>query len=245
MPKQEMVNIEKEFEQKALALQNQIQTTGNYISTKNKTFTTPDGVTGDELGVIILAFGFRNEYYDGPYVQNNPVPPVCFAVGDVTDNMEPSANGLELQSDTNCKQCAMFQWGSSPTGAGKACKQQIIAAVMAPTDPNGEIMLLKVSPKGLRDFNSYMAQMANQCGHPISVVTKVTMDDSVSYPLVQVELLEQLANWKAFWPRINEAEKLVLQVPQYNYEEQEAAPAPRAAAKPRRAKKKKTTKRAA
>jgi hypothetical protein len=244
MPKQELVNIEKEFQEKTLALQGQIQAPGNYISTKNKTFTTPDGVAGDELSIIVLAFGFRNEFYDGPYVQNNPVPPVCFAVGEVLDSMVPSDKGLELQSDTNCKQCSMFQWGSSPTGVGKACKQQIITAVMAPTDPNGEIMLLKVSPKGLKGFNTYMAQTAAQFGHPISVVTRVTMEDSVTYPLVKFELAEELPNWKAFWPRVNEAQNLVLQVPQYNYEEQEEAPATRAAAKPRRAKKK-TKKRAA
>jgi hypothetical protein len=248
MSSKELVNIEEQFKQKALALQKQIQSSGNFISTKGKKFTTPDGVEGKELRAVILAAAIRHEYYDQPFDKDNPSPPVCFAMGVDKDNMEPHETSIEMQIEEgeNCNVCPMFQWRSDPNGKGKACKQQRILALLPAESPQGDILLLKVSPTGLKRINSYFGKISAGLGLPVRYTTLITMHEESDYPSLVFEMEGENKGWKDMWARVDEAEKVLEAVPQYTQAEEteERQPVKAASAPKRVSKKKKKVRRA-
>jgi hypothetical protein len=217
MTKQALANIEQEYKERAQALQNQIQSTGNYISTKGKIFTAPDGTSGSTLNVVILSFTTIHEYYESQYVEGESNPPVCFAMGDNANAMVPHEMAIEQQS-SECKTCPNFQWGSAP-GGGKICKTQKLLALLTPDNPQADILLLKVSPTALKRFNTYLGQVAAQLGHPIRYITNISLYPSVVYPSLVFNTEKENTAWKEMWPRIREAETILSAVPQYVQEE--------------------------
>lgn len=94
-----------------------------------------EALPNNEAIVIILDSLHINTYFEGDYDPDNPLPPVCFAMGREEANLEAHVNvpgeGDEdfdtsyfaLQSPTGyCKDCPHYQWGSAPKGRGKSCK---------------------------------------------------------------------------------------------------------------------------
>lgn len=130
-PGTDVIDWEKEMEaQAAIAAETQRSTGGG----GGKFFSTAAGVLsfdgnpmpGNRMVVVVLGDINENSYYDGPYDPSTPASPVCFAFNKHEAEMEPHTavdndSYFERQNDV-CQGCPQNEWGSAPTGKGKACK---------------------------------------------------------------------------------------------------------------------------
>jgi hypothetical protein len=186
---------------------------GDKIQLKNdKTFNLPDGTKANQLEVVIVDFIATNNFYEGAYDKDNIQPPACFAIGQVISQMVPSDNSPVKQSDA-CATCPMNQFGSS--GNGKACKNMRRLAVLpADADADTPLLVLDVSPTGLKSFDGYVKSVAAKFNMlPIGVVTTITMDPNADYPSLRFGDPQPNENIEAHWSRRTEALERITQEP--------------------------------
>lgn len=189
---------------------------GNKIDVKGKVFTLPDGSSAPEINVIIIDFINTNTFYEKGYVKGVSVPPNCFAISVESAGMIPSDNSPDKQCE-DCGTCWANAWKSSPTGDGKACKNERQLVVMAPDGgPDTALLTLNASPTALKAFDSYVASVARTFQRPPrGVVTTITFDPNSDYPSLRFGnpvpcTKEQLAE---AWGRKEEAQAILLQEP--------------------------------
>lgn len=199
---------------------------GNKIRvTQDKQFALPDGSkTREPLRLVVVDFNSRNEYYEGEFDKNNPTPPACFAIGDIPVKLVPSANSPEKQSDA-CLGCPMNEFGSK--GAGKACKNSRVLAVLPPdAEPDTPLWLLQVSPTAIKSWDGYVKDVSRVFGTPpIGVVTTVSFSDS-DYAQLSFSEPEPNENIEACLARVDEARQLLTEEPDVsNYGQEAAKPA--------------------
>lgn len=158
---------------------------GDRIKPTKKGFELPNGDTADTLRAIIVDFVSFNAYYKSTYNPNSIEAPECFAIGLEPTGMEPSENSKDKQCDT-CTACWANQWKSG-NGNGKACGNSKLIALIEPDgDLNSPLMLLKVSATAIKNFDSYVAQVARTFNRPsYGVVTEITLDPNLDYPSVR------------------------------------------------------------
>lgn len=201
---------------------------------QNKTMVLPDGtVTEGPIDVVILDFVSMNSYYEGVYDPNDPVPPVCYAIGDKPDNLIASDKSIEKQSDT-CASCPMNRFESAARGKGKACKNTRLLAVMQPdaTDED-EIWLLRVSPTALKAYDSYVRNLAQRNNMvPLQVITKIGFDPHSDYPSLRFAPDGVHDRLEFFASRMQEAADLIRAEPDYSEREQAEPKAKAARGKP-------------
>jgi len=178
-----VVNIQDQLRQ--LAEQDQGKTApvgGNKIRiTQDKQFILPDGSkTPGPLQLVIVDFTSRNEYYEGQFDKNNIQPPACFAIGPIPAKLVPSGNSPVKQSD-DCASCPMNAFGSK--GAGKACKNTRLLAVLPPdADEETPMWTLAVSPTAIRNFDGYVNDVRRLfTSPPLGVVTTVAFSENADY----------------------------------------------------------------
>jgi hypothetical protein len=208
------VNMEEEIRKQLAEQKNQLGSLPvNKISTRGKEFTLPDGRKGTEIEVVILDFAWFMVNYPGVFNANNPQSPDCFAVGRENPDsgkLKPHENVSSPHHD-NCAECPKNQWGSSPAGKGKACKNQRRLVVIGPDAEDAtEIMSLYVSPGGLKHFDAYVSRLANE--HkvlPVQVVTRITFDPNQTYPLLNFEMVGPHDNMNLFWAKREQAQEML------------------------------------
>lgn len=156
---------------------------GVSISTKGKLFSTPDGQSSaGPLNVIILDWRSTNSLYVGAFNPKQIAPPVCFAKGENPAELVPNPKGKNVQH-TDCATCPKNQWGSAPTGKGKACKNERLLAVVPPNaTADTRPWLLRVSPTGVRMFDNFVNTLRSHGMHPLQVSTVVSFNPDVDYP---------------------------------------------------------------
>jgi hypothetical protein len=188
MPKKEMQSYETQLTEEADAISATLsKPTGRFISTKGKIFTLPDGTSNPgPLSVVILDYVSYNAKFTNVYDPNNIQPPGCYAINKIVSEMKPSKNAESPQA-ADCETCPHNQWGSAPTGKGKACKNQMRLLVTAPDATlETEPMLLTVSPTGLRPFEHFVKFIAAACSAPpIRVIADITFNPNEPYPTLQ------------------------------------------------------------
>lgn len=154
----------------------------NKIGLKNKQFSIPgkDPQAGPITGVII-DFTTKHVLYRDSFNEQNPSPAICWAIGNNIKTLAPSPMASEPQS-TDCASCPKNQYGTASNGKGKACQNRRVLAVLPP-DGNHETPLLtiEVSPGGLKNFDDYIWKLGSEGKTPVTVVTEISMDPSVSY----------------------------------------------------------------
>jgi len=183
--------------------------------TQDKTFEMPNGDVLDTLEVIVLDFVYRNEFYLGAFNRKEIKPPACFAINPASAALTPSAKSPMKQSDSTCEDCQQNEYGSSPQGDGKACKNTVLLAVL-PTnaDENSPIWTVKSSPTAIRHFNSYVSKISRTVQAPLSAVaTKIFFDPSSSYASLRFEAIGANAVFAVTQPRLAEARDRLLQEP--------------------------------
>lgn len=144
----------------------------------NGRWQTPDGAELDtSIRVVVVDFVSKNMWYPHPYQKGNPLPPNCMAVGKVLAEMAPHEDSPEPQHET-CRGCPMDEWGSSATGAGKACKNTrelaVLLADQAQDLEEAEMFIISIPPTSIKHFDGF----ARQCerllnGPPIKAVVNI------------------------------------------------------------------------
>lgn len=151
--------------------------------TQDKKFELPNGDVTDSLEAVVVDFVYRNEYYLGAFKRGTVTPPACFALNPIAGELTPHLSSPMRQSEDTCAKCQQNQYGSSPQGDGKACKNTVFIAVM-PTDATAEtpIWVIKTSPTAVKHWNSYVTKVARTAQVPVSaIVTRISFDPGSTY----------------------------------------------------------------
>jgi len=171
-------NIDEMFRQDVAALQGRLLTpSGDRIKIENKRFILPSGAKLDFLDAVIVDFVYANRLYNKPYVKGVVTAPDCFATNPDAASLTPSAKSPNIQA-SNCAGCEKNQFGSAIQGAGKACQNRILIALL-PGDAKQEtpFMILDISPTAIKGFSNYVNVVQNALGRPpYGVFTKITCD---------------------------------------------------------------------
>lgn len=177
MPKTDLAALNQQLAERAANFNKTVaQSEGRRISIDQKTgnlIAPGDIVLGEEARIVVVDFCTSNKYYPGAYDPGNIVPPVCFAFGDVIDEMVPEEEAPEPQNE-DCKTCPHNQWGSN--GRGKACKNArelavVLADELEDPDYEPELYHISVSPSSIKHFDQ-AAKRAFQLfdGMPIKAI---------------------------------------------------------------------------
>ena len=131
-----LVQYEQQWAEQAQELAQHERVTGT------RSFSTRGGMLvlgeermpGDQVCVIIIDFHRLNTFYGQRYDADNPMPPVCYAIGRMEEEMGPH---VTMQADLNyfrpqndptlpgaCKTCHNNMWGTAEQGRGKACQNR-------------------------------------------------------------------------------------------------------------------------
>jgi len=231
--------------QVAAMLAKQQGTTGSTATkgikiTQDKKFEHPDGTKTDTVDVVIVDYGSYNAYYEGRYDPKNIQPPLCAAKGKVIIELVPFENATERQSDS-CEVCPMNQFGSAQSGAGKACKNsRLMALLPADFDEETEVTTLGVSATAIKRFDKFVGSIAAKGMVPLQFKVELSFDPNETYPSLVFTAFEQLPIELVgvAMTKLPDAEKLLNEPVDFTPRENEAAkpaakkPASRAAAKP-------------
>lgn len=190
---------------------------GNMIRLDNRTFKLPpDGNVAipNDLDVVILGFGYRNQYYTTGYNANERSFPACFAVALAPAQLAPSDNSPDKQAD----KCAMCWANKFESGQGnaKACQNRVQLAVQIyEHGPDSDIYIISVSPGGLKNWRVYADALAQRGAAPIDVVTRVSFDTNVTYPKLKFGGVQKLDDdeLEQFAARLGEADEALLYEP--------------------------------
>lgn len=183
--------------------------------TQDKKFELPNGDVADELIAVVVDFVYRNEYYIGTFNRKTIAPPACFAISPVANDLKPSENSPMKQSGDGCITCQQNQFGSSPQGDGKACKNTVYLAVL-PTDATADtpIWVLKTSPTAVKHFNGYVSKLARSAQVPVTAVaTRIFFDPNSTFASLRFEAQGVNPVFSATLARADEARHRLLQEP--------------------------------
>lgn len=183
--------------------------------TQDKKFELPNGDVVDELEAVVVDFVYRNEYYLGNFNRKQITPPACFSISPTAADMAASPNSPVKQSTNGCATCQQNQFGSSPNGDGKACKNTVYLAVM-PTDATADtpVWVLKTSPTAVKHFNSYVTKLARSARVPVTaVVTKIFFDPSSTYASARFDAVGVNPVFELTQARQSEARHRLMQEP--------------------------------
>ena len=202
---------------------------GDKIQLKNKKFVLPSGDSTDVLQAVIVEFVSVNNFYEGTYDPKAISPPACFAIGTIPTQLVPSPNAPAIQSDS-CAGCPMNQYGSASVGEGKACKNQRRLALLPPGGTADDaIMVLDVSPTGLKSFDSYVRSVAQKFGvTPVGVVTEISFDPNVDYASLRFGNPEPNESLAEHYGRRTEAMERITQEPDVSSYSTPQPPKPKA-----------------
>lgn len=165
---------------------------GDAITVNNKSikFEMPNEQEVTEFEGLIVDFVYRNEYYIGAYNPKVITPPACFAISPSSSDLVASDKSPIKQNDSDCATCQQNQFGSHPNGAGKACKNVVLLAILPPdieTVADHELWVLKTSPTAIRPFNKY-ASKVNTMNVPLGAVrTRFFFDPDSDYASIRFE----------------------------------------------------------
>ena len=144
-------------------------------------------VPGDKMDVIILVAVARNAYYKDPYNPDVIVNPTCFAIAEVTEDLEmvPHEN-VSQPCNPTCEGCPKAEWGSEehrPNSRGKACKETRRLVVMpadaakdAETVKKAELAILDVPVTSVKNYSNFVNAIATTVNLPMwACVTNLSL----------------------------------------------------------------------
>ena len=221
-----IVSIQEQLKAQAAAAASKIAPAGgNKIRYSKGKFVLPDGSEAETLDVVVVDFASVNLYYENGYDKDNIVPPNCFAIHPEPKGMVPSANSPDKQCD-DCGSCPQNQFGSA--GAGKACKNTRLLAVLPPdADADTPMWLLSVPPTAIKGFDGYVGSVLRTFQMPpVAVVTTVSLDPNEDYFKPLFGDARPNDNLEVHFARREEAEELLAVEPDVSsFGQTKAAPA--------------------
>lgn len=191
------------------------ESSANKIKTKGKLFTLPGGASSPgPLNCVVLDYIPYNEYYSGVYNPKQPQAPVCWALNKKIKELVPSKHAPQKQA-ASCDTCPKGQWGSAPSGSGKACKNQFrLVIVPADFDANSDPLTIYVSPGAMKNWTKYVKTLSDQ--HqllPVQVITSMSFDANQTYPSLLFEMVKPHGELALAMALRNRAEELLYREP--------------------------------
>lgn len=217
--------MSKDLMNPAQLLKQQLAETNERINTGDsvrirldgKTFTTPDGLEGKELDVVIIDYAMVNQYYDRQYNANDPKPAACVAIAQKKADLVPIEESPVPQHE-ECRSCPQNQWGSAGGGSkAKACKNtRLLAVVPVVNIDEADVWLFSVPPSSTGKYDEYVKDLAIEENlTPLFVHTTISQDKKLTYSAPRFESANALGKdevAKAIG-RLEEARKLLLEKP--------------------------------
>jgi len=155
------------------------------IKTNDKVFKLPDGqILQAPLQVVIVDYLSRNTYYDKPYNEKDPQDPVCWAINKHPSDLAPGPDVPKATiMNATCTGCEYDEFGTSPTGAGKACKNSRVLAVLLPHLKDDKLYTIEASPTAIQAFDAFVGVVAKLFNAtPIKVITELSFHPEKAYP---------------------------------------------------------------
>lgn len=203
-------NADLVLAQQAALMRKNIRINSTFLApTKTGKLRLPDGTETESLDVVVLDYAYRNQFYKTTYNPNDYQPPVCQAIGKETnDYLTPSDVLSTEKQHHSCNTCPKHQWKSHANGRARACQDQILLALMLP-DPaqDDHIMLVKVSPTALKLVAPYLLKMVDMYGHPLKVITTLSVDISTGWPRINLKFLSKNPLWELHTEYLRDAER--------------------------------------
>lgn len=193
-------------------------------------------IPNNNLNVVVVGWVFENAYYEGRFDPVNPRSPVCFALSEVEDELNPH-DVIETPQHETCVGCPKAEWGSAaattPGSRGKACKEIRRLAVIPASEietperiAKAEVALAKLPVTSVKIWGQYVNSLASTVRRPpFAVVTNIKVEpDPKTQFKVRFNCMANLSEEasKAIYARRQEVLKLLLQP----YTPTEEAPAP-------------------
>lgn len=162
---------------------------------RNKMFELPDGTkSAGPITAVILDHRAMNLYYAKGYNPNDTAPPTCAAINAFVDDMAPPEN-LKTKKADACDGCPFNEWGSSPVGKGKACKNKRRIALIAPdADEHDKPMTIEVSPTGIKFYDALISRLTSEGKVPFEVITEISIDPDEDYPTLKFDVVDENPN---------------------------------------------------
>lgn len=160
--------------------------TSTRVSAKKTGFALPTGVQLDELEIVPIGMSYINALYTKRYVPGQIESPTCWSVSLDANGMVPSDKSDKVQH-TQCDGCPKNEWGSSPTGGGKACGNKIRVAFVTPdATTDSPVYTIDLAPTSTKPFIQTVRSLGER---PMqTVIFKLSLDTKVDYPKVLTEL---------------------------------------------------------
>jgi len=136
-------------------------------------------VAGNKLDTIILDGVIEHAYYAEDFDKDNPVSPVCFALGRTMDEMKPHPDSSAPQSE-KCKGCKWNEFGTADKGKGKACKNSMRLALLpgdkltAAAIEKADKAFAKLPVTSVKEYTAYAKRLGAQGIPPFAVMTEIT-----------------------------------------------------------------------
>lgn len=151
----DLVNYEAQWAGQAQeVLEHERPTGGAFFSTRaGQLMLGDEAMPGNQVACIVIDFLRMNTYYPEKWDADNPLPPVCYAIGRTEEEMAPHPT---MQADLtwfkpqsmDCHSCRNNEWGSAEQGRGKACQNRRQLALI----PAGYYS----ARRGSRDFDLHL-----------------------------------------------------------------------------------------
>lgn len=178
-----LASVDKQLEEEAANIASTLSApSSNRIKTNDKVFKLPDGqVLQAPLTVVIIDYTSRNAYYDKPYNAAKPEDPICWAINKEPAKLAPGKDVPNPIAD-ECSDCPYDEFGSSPTGGGKACKNSRVLAVLLPTMKDDKMYTIEASPTAIKAYDAYVGVVAKLFNSsPIKVTTDLSFHPEKSF----------------------------------------------------------------
>lgn len=175
---------------------------------------------GNRMCVLILDAVRENTYYGRKFDPEHSLPPICYALGRDEREMRPHTamkehSFFEAQS-SDCASCPMAEWGSSPTGRGKACSNRRRLLLLPAGDyvkvkgsrgeydlelydderhfEDADMAVLKLPVTSVKNFTKYVSLVAKRYGRPpAGVFTEIFVEpDPNSQYKIHFDLIDEV-----------------------------------------------------
>jgi hypothetical protein len=188
----ELVNWEEKMAEMAVANAKQERVSGASFSLQGGIMSYGgDPVPNNNMDVVVLGSAVEHSWYDVKFDRDRIVPPRCFGVGSLDDEMVPHEHvpienrplGADGKPVTVCRLCPKHAFKSADNGKGRACSvRRRLALVPAgvvndPEEiPSADLAVLKVMPTSVENWGKYVNTIAARFQRPaFGVVTNIAL----------------------------------------------------------------------
>jgi hypothetical protein len=170
-----------------------------WLRAKDKKFTLDDDMVAPTLRAVVADYVYENSYYLGTYTPGHESAPVCWALSEYQNTMQPDEACPEPQSAA-CDTCPRNEFELAANGAmRKACRNNVKLALLVVSADGTEFFpaLLRIAPSSLKNFKSFVAKTLQLFRlPPCGVAVTIGFDRSTTYSKFTFSNVERVTDPK-------------------------------------------------